>query len=329
MSIEIKTHTVEPIRHTFSHIRRRFGDKPATRYQEASYDIESKINFHYRPMWQPDKLLNDASRTCLKMRDWYAVSDPRQYYYGTYVQTRARMQETTEHEFAFCEKRELLQRLTAEQRERVLRVLIPLRHAEMAANMNNSGIAADGFASTVTQMHIYHAMDRLGIAQYLSRIGLMIDGSTGTSLDAAKQQWLLDPTWQPLRRLVEDSLVIKDWFELTLLQNLVSDGLLFPLIYQQFDETLSAEGAGDVGMLTEFMRNWFAESTRWVDAMVKTVAAESPENRAQIEAWVEHWQGRVVEALAPLAEVSAGQDALADVQQAFAARLKKIGLFNQ
>lgn len=329
MSIEIKTHTVEPIRHTFSHIRRRFGDKPATRYQEASYDIESKINFHYRPMWQPDKLLNDASRTCLKMRDWYAVSDPRQYYYGTYVQTRARMQETTEHEFAFCEKRELLQRLTAEQRERVLRVLIPLRHAEMAANMNNSGIAADGFASTVTQMHIYHAMDRLGIAQYLSRIGLMIDGSTGTSLDAAKQQWLLDPTWQPLRRLVEDSLVIKDWFELTLLQNLVSDGLLFPLIYQQFDEALSAEGAGDVGMLTEFMRNWFAESTRWVDAMVKTVAAESPENRAQIEAWVEHWQGRVVEALAPLAEVSAGQDALADVQQAFAARLKKIGLFNQ
>ncbi len=329
MSIEIKTHTVEPIRHTFSHIRRRFGDKPATRYQEASYDIESKINFHYRPMWQPDKLLNDASRTCLKMQDWYAVSDPRQYYYGTYVQTRARMQETTEHEFAFCEKRDLLQRLTAEQRERVLRVLIPLRHAEMAANMNNSGIAADGFASTITQMHIYHAMDRLGIAQYLSRIGLMIDGSTGTSLDAAKQQWLLDPTWQPLRRLVEDSLVVKDWFELTLLQNLVSDGLLFPLIYQKFDEALTAEGAGDVGMLTEFMRNWFAESTRWVDAMVKTVAAESPENRAQIEAWVEYWQGRVVEALAPLAEVSTGQAALAEVQQAFAARLKKIGLFNQ
>lgn len=329
MNIEIKTHSVEPIRQTFSHIRRRFGDKPASRYQEASYDIESKINFHYRPLWQPDKLLNDPSRTCLKMQDWYAVSDPRQYYYGTYVQTRARMQETTEHEFAFCEKRELLKRLGPEQQERVLRVLIPLRHAEMAANMNNSGIAADGCASTVTQMHIYHAMDRLGIAQYLSRIGLMIDGSSGTSLDAAKQQWLLDPTWQPLRRLAEDSLVVRDWFELTLLQNLVSDGLLFPLIYQKFDETLCAEGAGDVGMLTEFMRTWFAETSRWVDAMVKTVAAESPENRAQIEAWVEYWQGRVIEALAPLAEVSAGQAALGEVQQAFAARLKKIGLFNQ
>ena len=29
MSIEIKTATVEPIRQTFSHTRRRFGDKPA------------------------------------------------------------------------------------------------------------------------------------------------------------------------------------------------------------------------------------------------------------------------------------------------------------
>lgn len=328
MSIEIKTNTVEPIRQTFSHIRRRFGDKPASRYQEASYDLEAKVNFHYRPQWQPDKLLNDPARTCIKMRDWYAVVDPRQFYYGTYVQSRARMQETTEHNYAFCEKRDLLTRLSDQQRERIARLLLPLRHAELGANMNNSSIAADGFATTVTQQHMFHAMDRLGIAQYLSRIGLLLDGGTGESLDAAKQQWLQAPEWQSLRRLIEDSLVVKDWFELTLLQNLVSDGLLFPLIYQKLDETLSTEGAGDVGMLTEFMRTWYAESTRWIDAMVKTVAAESAENRAQIEAWIDHWQGRVMEALAPLAERGPGHEALTAVQHEFAARLNKLGLFN-
>ncbi|PRB75027.1 aromatic/alkene monooxygenase hydroxylase subunit beta [Pseudomonas sp. MYb185] len=329
MSIEIKTNSVEPIRQTFSHIRRRFGDKPASRYQEASFDLEATTNFHYRPLWQPDKLLNDPARTCLHMDDWYAVVDPRQFYYGTYVQTRARMQETTEHEYSFCEKRGLLASLSERQRETILQVLVPLRHAELGANMNNSGIAADAFGTTVTQLHIFHAMDRLGIAQYLSRIGLLLDGGTGESLDAARQLWQDAPEWQGLRRLVEDSLVIKDWFELTLVQNLISDGLLYPLIYQKFDETLSAEGAGAVGMLTEFMRSWFAETSRWVDALVKTVAAERAENRAQIETWVEHWQGRVIEALAPLAQISAGQDALAEVQEQFAARLKKLGLFNQ
>lgn len=130
MSIEIKTATVEPIRQTFSHTRRRFGDKPASRYQEASFDIEAATNFHYRPLWQPDKLLNDPSRTAVQMADWYAVSDPRQYYYGAYVQARARMQENAEHSFAFCEKRELLASLPTETRALVARLLLPLRHAE-------------------------------------------------------------------------------------------------------------------------------------------------------------------------------------------------------
>ncbi len=36
MTIEIKTSTLEPIRNTFEHTIRRFGDKPTSRYQEAS-----------------------------------------------------------------------------------------------------------------------------------------------------------------------------------------------------------------------------------------------------------------------------------------------------
>jgi hypothetical protein len=108
MSVEIKTTTVETIRTPSATPVAAFGDKVASRYQEASFDLESATNFHYRPLWQPDKLLNDATRTAVVMADWYAVSDPRQYYYGTYVQARARMQENAEHDYAFCEKRDML-----------------------------------------------------------------------------------------------------------------------------------------------------------------------------------------------------------------------------
>ncbi|MDH4568458.1 phenol hydroxylase [Pseudomonas sp. BN414] len=326
MSIEIKTATAEPIRQTFSHTRRRFGDKPASRYQEASFDIEAATNFHYRPLWQPDKLLNDPTRTAVRMADWYAVSDPRQFYYGAYVQTRARMQENAEHDYAFCEKRNLLAGLDAASREQIARLLLPLRHAELGANMNNSGIAADGFGTSLTQLHMFHAMDRLGIAQYLSRIGLMLDDGGTDLLAEAKQQWLQDPAWQGLRRYVEDTLVVRDWFELTLAQNLVSDGLLYPLMFHKFDEQLCAQGAGQVGMLTEFMRLWFAETQRWVDALVKTVASENIENRDLIEGWIAQWQARALEALAPLAEVGLGTAALDTVAGEFAARLKKLGL---
>lgn len=326
MSVEIKTTTAETIRNTFSHTRRRFGDKPASRYQEASFDLESATNFHYKPLWQPDKLLNDATRTAVVMADWYSVSDPRQFYYGAYVQTRAKMQENAEHDYAFCEKRNLLASLDAQTREQLARLLLPLRHAELGANMNNSSIAADGFGTSLTQMHMFQAMDRLGIAQYLSRIGLMLDDGDIGLLAEAKQQWLSDPAWQGLRRYLEDSLVIKDWFELTLAQNLVSDGLLYPLLFQKFDEQLCERGAGQVGMLTEFMRLWFAESQRWVDALVRTVINESPANLALVQGWVDRLSLTAVEALRPLAAMGPGEDALAAVGVEFAARLKKIGL---
>ncbi len=326
MSIEIKTATLEPLRQTFSHIHRRFGDKPASRYQEASFDIEAQTNFHYRPLWQPDKELNDPTRTAIRMSDWYRVSDPRQFYYSTYVQTRAKMQENAEHSFDFCERRGLLAGLDQLRSKQIARLLVPLRHAELGANMNNSGIAADGFSTTLTQMHIFHSIDRQGLAQYLTRIGLMLDDGNTDLLAEAKRQWLEDPAWQGLRRYVEDTLVIKDWFELTIAQNLVSDGLAYPLLFIKFDEYLTRQGAGQLGMLTEFMRLWFAESQRWIDAMLKTVAAESDENRAQLQKWIEHWRLRALEAMAPLAKIGPGAAALEEVNGEFDARLKKIGL---
>ncbi|VVO40358.1 aromatic/alkene monooxygenase hydroxylase subunit beta [Pseudomonas fluorescens] len=326
MSVEIKTTTVETLRNTFSHTRRRFGDKVATRYQEASFDLESATNFHYRPLWQPDKLLNDQTRTSVVMADWGTVTDPRQYYYGAYVQARAKMQENAEHDYAFCEKRNMLAGLDAQSLEHISSLLLPLRHAELGANMNNSNIAADGFGTSLTQMHMFHAMDRLGIAQYLSRIGLMLDDGDVLLLAKAKQQWLNDPAWQGLRRYVEDTLVVRDWFELTLAQNLISDGLVYPLLFHKFDDQLSASGAGQVGMLTEFMRLWFAESQRWVDALVKTVINESPENKTRVEGWIDYWSLRAVHALRPLAARVPGDAALDEVCSEFAARLKKIGL---
>ena len=109
-------------------------------------------------------------------------------------------------------------------------------------------------------------------------------------------------------------------------QNLLLDGMSYPLMYQRFDQQLGEEGAADLSMLTEFMRDWYAESTRWVDAMLKVVLAESAENREQIQAWVDTWEPRAYAALQPLAEAATGQAALDEVRAALAARLHKLGL---
>lgn len=329
MQIDLRTVAIKPLRHTFTHVAKRIGgDKPATRYQEGTFDIQAVENFHYRPTWDPDREIFDVRRTAIKMKDWYALKDPRQYYYGTYTQARARQQETTESNFDFVESRGLAAALPEDVRQLALDVLLPLRHLAWGGNMNNAYICAYGYGTAITQPHIYQAMDHLGIAQYLTRVGLVL-ADTG-ALDTAKQQWMTDPKWQGLRRYVEDCFVLTDWFELFVAQNIVLDGLVYPLVYDTIiDDHLTVRGGSAIAMLTQFMTDWHAETAKWADAQIKAAAAESPENKAQLTAWVQAWLARGLEAVRPLARHALGEQAeaaLADVTQNLHTRLAKAGL---
>ncbi|BCZ77839.1 phenol hydroxylase P1 protein [Paraburkholderia terrae] len=330
MQIDIKTSAVEQVRQTFSHVARRLGaDKPASRYQEATFDLQPEVNFHYRPLWQPEFELYDKGRTAIVMSDWYAFKDPRQYYYGAYTIARAKQQDTMEKNFEFVAKRRLLADLSDDAKAHIAALMVPLRHVEWAANTNNCFVTGYGWGTAITQATMFHCMDRLGIAQYLSRIGLALDGNQGTSLVDGKERWMSDPMWQGLRRVVEDTMVVKDWFETFVAQNLVLDGLLYPLVYRHIDERIARLYGPGFGMLNEFASSWFDETSRWVDATIKTAATESPENKALLAQWVAKWRTAVLDALKPLAIAGLGDDAhhaLEHIAQTFDARVAKQGM---
>jgi phenol/toluene 2-monooxygenase (NADH) P1/A1 len=149
-------------------------------------------------------------------------------------------------------------------------------------------------------------------------------------LDDGKAAWLADPRWQVLRRYVEDTFVVKDPFELFVAQNVALDGLLYPLIYGSFvDDHVALGGGAAVAMLTAFMPEWHDESARWVDAVIRTAAAESPANQRLIAQWVQAWTERAGTALAPVAELAlgdAGQQALQEACAKLAERCRKAGL---
>lgn len=328
MQIDLRTVSIEPLRNTFDHLARRFGDKPASRYQEGSYDIQAAENLHYRPTWDPEQALYDTSITKIVMKDWYVLKDPRQYYYNTYTLARARQQDTTEANFNFVESRGLDAMLPEDLKRIALNVLVPLRHAAWGANMHNTFICGYGFGTTFTQPCMYHAMDQLGIAQYLSRLGLLL-GDT-EALTEGKTAWLEGEAWQPLRRYVEDCLVLRDPLELFVAQNAALDGILYPLVYERIvDDFLSVRGASAVAMLTQFMSDWFGETRKWVDSVLRTAASESESNRLVLQEWIKTWSDRAAAAMLPIAELALGSgadEALGEEVDAFKARMKKNGI---
>ena len=328
MQIDLTTVAIEPKRKAFDHLVRRFGDKVASRYQEGSYDIQAVENLHYRPTWAPDQTLYDPTLSKVKMEDWHAFKDPRQFYYSSYVLARARQQEAAEGAFALVESRALHETLSDELRASVLALLVPLRHAAWGGNQNNVLIAGYGFGVTFTQPCLYHGMDNLAVAQYLSRLGLLLGGTD--ALAAGKTAWMEAECWQPLRRLVEDTLIIRDPFELFVAQNVVIDGLLYPTVFEAVvDGRFAMTGGAPISMLTQFITDWSVETRKWVDSVVKVAAAESPENTAVISGWVSEWSGRAMAALLPPVEAAIGSDADAVLGQVHAdllARLAKTGI---
>jgi phenol hydroxylase P1 protein len=171
-------------------------------------------------------------------------------------------------------------------------------------------------------------MDNLGVAQYLSRLGMLLGDLE--ALDAGKEAWLNDAEWQPLRRYVEDSMMVRDPFELFVAQNVALDGLLYPLVYERIvDDFLSAKGASAVAMLTQFMSDWFGETRKWIDAVLKVAAAESAHNNDVLKGWISSWSSRAASALVPIVDLALGaeaDEAVGEQLAAFKNRIQKTGI---
>ncbi|MEN9892082.1 MAG: hypothetical protein RLY78_2377 [Pseudomonadota bacterium] len=329
MTVEIRVRSVKPLRQSFTHLAQRFGDKPASRYQEGAYDIQSTTNFHYKPLWDPERDLWDARRTALTMADWYALKDPRQYYYGSWTIARARQQDAADRQLEMVEQRGQLARLPEPARHELQQVLLPLRHVEWAANTNFAYVSAYGYGTALTQAAAMAMMDRLGQAQHHSRIGLLLDGQTGRSLAEAKRQWLAHPAWQPLRGALEASFVSRDWAQ-TLLAQTLCDTLLHSLLLRDWEADFShRHGSAVLATVLDFPLRWHEDHGRWIDALLKTLAAENEANRAQLADWAGQWGARLGEALVPIAELALGSEAPAALdraREALARRLSKAGI---
>lgn len=332
MTVEIRVRSIKPVRNTFGHIARRFGDKPATRYQEGTYDVQSEVNHHYKPLWDPDFEIYDKRRTAIVMNDWYALKDPRQYYYGTWTIARSKQQDAADRQLEIAAQRGWLPRMPEGLRESLVLALLPLRHFEWGANTNMCFVTAYGYGTALTQATAMATMDRLGMAQHFSRLGLLLDGNTGASLVQAKRHWIEHAAWQGLRSEVENLFVCTDPIEVFVAQALVADTLVYELCVRRFERVLTASQGDGLATLLDFPQRWQDESARWSDSVVKAMALESDPNRALLLRWVSHWRAAFRDALRPLATqvlgTEAGGAALAEADAALGARLVKLGLEN-
>ncbi|MBV9795972.1 MAG: phenol 2-monooxygenase [Actinobacteria bacterium] len=305
MQYELRYQVIEPKRNSYQNVIDRLGDQPATRYQEATLDVEPRENFHYRPTWIAGRELYDPRYSALRLTDPYTFADPRGFYYTPYVTNRAALHDEFGKTLGYLEDRDLLAKLPDAWRGVLASVVIPLRHYESGAQLVSVAGARFAHGTSVEQCCTFAAFDRIGNAQMLSRVGIALGGGTGDVLTTAKQEWLDGAHLQPLRRLTEEIMVVDDWAEGLLAIDQV-DALLYPLLYAGLDERALLGGAGPYSLFAQHLTRWFADQRKWLDALV-TSWREDPEhgaaNTGHLDRITQTWAPRAQEAAAALSAV--------------------------
>lgn len=305
MSYELRTNTIQPIRQTFDRVRDLFGDKAASRYLEASIGTQPTENFHYRPLWAPEREIYDENYTAVKLTDPDAgYQDPRGYYYATYVAARAADYETFGRTLKYAEDRNLLAGLPENWLNLIKQSYMPLRHYEAGANLVATNATRFGWGTTLVQAYIFSAFDRIGNAQMHTMIGLAAGGGSSAVVDEVKQNWLEAEHLQPLRKYTEEAICEEDHVSGLIALDLI-DGQLFPLLHVYTDEHALTSGAGVVSLLGQHFTSWYADQKKWLDALIKAWANDEQHGEANKQAlggFIDKWRPQANAALAPIAK---------------------------
>lgn len=335
MSYELRTNVIEPQRNTFNHLVERFGDRPATRYQEASFDVQATENFHYRPTWDPDREIYDPNYTALKLTDPYSYTDPRQFFYTPYVADAAARYESFAQTLAYIEQRRLLDKLPDAWHVVLRDYLLPLRHYESGAQLVCINACRFAYGTTIEQAASFAAFDRIGNAQQLSLVGLALASGAADTLTEAKKDWLYAEHLQGIRRILEELLVEGDWAA-GLIGLDITDSLLYPLLFEHLDEQALSHGGSAYSLVARHFADWFAGHRKWLGALVRSWVNDpqyGPDNAKALADIADRWYPRARAAVDGFAHALAESTGSVDVVHAatrgaaeLAAELKQAGI---
>jgi hypothetical protein len=258
-----------------------------------------------RPAWRVES-------TRLRHPDWFDFRDPSQLWQRTFTKLQAEQERSIERatEDATAEGTfEDFDPVWLQEMARHYRVWSFVEWGLFRAVFSAS---RECLTDALSAAFTFEAFDRLRHAQDVVHYLLAIETALPSFSDTgAKEVWLTDPVYQPLRELVERLMhATDDWAEVAVVLNLVFD----PIATETAVSRLIGRHAplhGD-GVTPAIVRTTERDRRRnraWTEELVRMVTAagisSASANREIVSGWIESWTPAVVAATEPLAAVHA------------------------
>lgn len=294
--------SIKPIRTTYKYMSGLKVKRPTT-YDEATYNLEPKENFHYRPIWNRDIKIFDETITKVKCEDWEQFRDPAKLYYATYCYSRADFQARIKGQFETADRFGLFKNMDPSMVDTLREFLPVLRHVIFGEAIAFMYIGRAAVGTAIEQCATYQCYDQMGTAQLITRMCVELEEQCPTILKDGKQKWMEDEKYQKLRALIENLMVTWDWAEAMVAINLILDSILYPLFFEKMTTVAVKNEAGVYLSFSQFFMEMFEYERNYSIALVKMLLADRPENKEVIVSYVDKWLPLVIEAVKPVLAV--------------------------
>ncbi len=227
----------------------------------------------------------------LRCESWDAFKDPRETTYTSYTRLAARHEQHLDGVVNSFLASPSPARGSSGWASIARQVLPPLRYPYHGFQMVAAYVGQMVPSSRLTLVAMFQAGDEM------RRIGRIAERMAQTTIDGvddvaeALSAWQDGSAWQPLRKLVEETFVIRDWDEAWAALALCAKPVMDALILGEF--ALAARAAGDYH-LGELLAS-FAEDARWhrqcTQALVALLLAdpEGATNRDTLRSFIDRW----------------------------------------
>jgi toluene monooxygenase system protein E len=240
----------------------------------------------------------------LRSGDWEGFADPRSTTYARYVALMREKEIFVEGLLSSIEP-EYDSGLSEAWMTRLERVIAPLRYPTHGLQMAAAYVGQIAPSGRIVVTSAFQAADELRRVHFLAYRMRQLQYSHASFGEAAKDVWLRDAMWQPLRALIERMLVTYDFGEALVLLNLVVKPLYDELFFRQFGQLGLAQGDH---ILERALHSLYEDGVwhrDWMAALMHHVFADRPENRGVVERWVARHYPIALDAMAQFAPLFA------------------------
>lgn len=265
-----------------------------TQPQVKGGGLQAPGDFLLRPTGRP---LFDLESTQIRCDDWFVYRDPNQMWQRTYYRVQAEAERSIERTSDVVFATGAIRAVDPEWiAPGIVGAYFPFSHFEYGLFRSINMAARESLSDTINSVLVFNAADKLRHAQAISILGLDLESQLpGFDGTAGRKLWLEDPDWQPVRRLLEETIATRDWVEAVVAANLV----LEPLIGEPLRRLVFGLGAAQrrdmllpvmAGTATSDWHRTARAIREFVGFLLDCPGGEG--NRAVLRDWLQTWRER-------------------------------------